>query len=590
MFFNDIDKIKGQVNFRQNLRLMMPYLMREWKLFGLGLLAMLLVSIARLLDPLILAHIVDFSVPQNDTVDMLHYAALFVGVVLISGFMTWAQIVILSRLGLRIITELKSRVFKHLMKVPVSFFDKRPVGDLIARVENDSERIRALFSDLSVRLIGNVLFFIGIVVVLSLRSKMMALGFLIPLTLLSVAFGLFFRYIVQYYRQVRERYSQVTSLLTEYIQGMPIVQVFNKQREIREKIDITSRQKRDLETRTGFLEYGVQGFFIFVVNTALLGLVIVIFAPKIIDGSYSLGSLIIFTQYIIRITWPLLQLLENFMQVQRSFVSMSRIQELLDLKKEDYHEGDNVHPVFDHEIEFSRVWFAYESDKWVLRDVSFKIPRGSQIALVGKSGSGKTTIISLLCGFYQAQKGEILIDGVNIKRLNLKKWRQKTGLILQDIFLFPGNVLENVRIYNEQISEEKVVQALEAVQAKKFAESSEMQRELSERGQNISQGERQLLSFARALVYNPELVIMDEATSSIDSVTESKIQKSMERLLQGKTAVIIAHRLNSVLNADNIIYMEGGEIIASGSHEKLLKICHEYQKLVKLQFPGGNDE
>lgn len=585
-----INEETKNLNFKESLQLLIPYLLREWKLFGVGLLAMVLVSVAKLIDPLILAHVIDVSVPQADTADMLHYALLFVGVVLLSGFLTWAQIVLLSRLGLRIITELKGRVFKHLMKVPVSFFDKRPVGDLIARVENDSERIRTLFSDLSVRLIGNILFFIGIVIVLGMRSKAMAWGFLIPLVFLSISFGFFFRYIVKFYRQVRERYSQITSLLTEYIQGMPIVQIFNSEKDVIARMDKVSSAKMRLETKTGFLEYGVQGFFIFVVNTALLGLVIVMLAPKIIDGTYTIGSLIIFTQYIIRITWPLIQLLENLMQVQRSFVSMTRIQELLDLPKEDYHTGENITPSFEHEIEFRNVWFAYEEDKWVLRDVSFKIPRGSQIALVGPSGSGKTTTISLLCGFYQVQKGSILIDGININKLNLKAWRQKIGLILQDIFLFPGNVLENVRIYNDQITPEAVRNSLIAVQAKKFSEPEQMEKELSERGQNISQGERQLLSFARAMVYDPELVIMDEATSSIDSVTETRIQHSMKTLLTGKTAMIIAHRLSSVLKADNIIYMEDGKITAAGRHEQLIKICPEYQNLVKLQFPGGADE
>ena len=583
-------KSNKNTNIKVSLRLLFPYLLREWRLFGLGLVTMLLVSVAKLIDPLILAHVVDVSVPQADTGDMLHYAGLFVGVVMISGFLTWAQIVLLSRLGLRIITELKGRVFKHLMKVPVSFFDQRPVGDLIARVENDSERIRTLFSDLSVRLIGNILFFIGIVIVLGMRSKTMALGFLIPLVFLSLSFGLFFRYIIKFYRQVRERYSQITSLLTEYIQGMPIVQIFNREKDVIARMDKVSSAKMRLETKTGFLEYGVQGFFIFVVNTALLGLVIVMLAPKIIDGTYTIGTLIIFTQYIMRITWPLIQLLENLMQVQRSFVSMTRIQELLDLPKEDYHTGENIVPTFEHEIEFRNVWFAYEEDKWVLRDVSFKIPSGSQIALVGPSGSGKTTTISLLCGFYQVQKGSILIDGIDINKLNLKKWRQKIGLILQDIFLFPGNVLENVRIYNDQITPAAVQRSLVAVQARKFAEPEQMEKELSERGQNISQGERQLLSFARAMVYDPELVIMDEATSSIDSVTEAKIQHSMKTLLTGKTAMIIAHRLSSVLKADNIIYMEDGKISAAGRHEQLIKICPEYQNLVKLQFPGGADE
>lgn len=584
MYIRDPGKESGKIDIKTSLKLLVPYLMREWKLFGLGLLAMLLVSVAKLIDPLILAHIVDVSVPAGDKADMLHYAGLFVGVVLLSGFLTWGQIVVLSRLGLRIITELKAKVFQHLMKVPVKFFDSRPVGDLIARVENDSERIRVLFSDLSVRLIGNILFFAGIVVVLSMRSAEMAWGFLIPVTILSVLFGFFFKMIINLYRQVREKYSDVTSNLTEYIQGMPVVQVFDRQQKVIDHVDVSSREKQQLETRVGFLEYGIEGFFIFVINTALLAVVILLLSPRIIEGTYTIGSLIIFTQYIMRITWPLMQLLENFMQMQRSFVSMTRIQELLDIEPESHHDRENKDFTFDHTVEFRNVWFAYEENKWVLRDVSFVLEKGMQLAFVGPSGSGKSTTINLICGFYHVQKGEILIDGVNINTIDMKNWRRKIGLILQDIFLFPGNVLENVRIYNDEYNEEDVKKALELVEAGKFAEKEQMNRELSERGKNISQGERQLLSFARALVYDPDLVIMDEATSSIDTVTEAKIQHSMDTLLSGKTALIVAHRLSSVLNADCIHYMENGEILASGKHEELLLKSDEYRHLVELQL------
>ncbi|MCF7920347.1 MAG: ABC transporter ATP-binding protein/permease [Candidatus Cloacimonetes bacterium] len=583
----NIDK---KPNFKISLKLLIPYLLREWKLFGLGLFAMLLVSVAKLIDPLILAHVIDVSVPQADTADMLQYAFLFVGVVLLSGFLTWGQIVVLSRLGLRIITELKAKVFQHLMKVPVSFFDQRPVGDLIARVENDSERIRVLFSDLSVRLIGNILFFVGIVIVLSQRSAYMAWGFLIPIIVLSIAFGIFYRVVVRFYRRVREKYSEVTSNLTEYIQGMPVVQVFDRQQKIVEHIDVASGEKQKLETMVGFLEYGVQGFFLFVVNTALLGVVILLLSPKIIDGTFTIGTLIIFTQYIMRITWPLMQLLENFMQMQRSFVSMTRIQELLDLEVEEHHGRDNAIASFEHKIEFKNVWFAYEAEKWVLRDVSFELNKGAQLAFVGPSGSGKTTTINLICGFYAVQKGEILIDGVNINAVDMTKWRRKIGLILQDIYLFPGNVLENVRIYNDEISEQEVKAALDAVEAHKFTSAEQMNKELSERGKNISQGERQLLSFARAVVYNPELVIMDEATSSIDTVTEAKIQHSMDKLLSGKTALIVAHRLSSVLKADCIHYMEEGRIVASGTHSELLSKSEAYRHLVELQLLGSSGE
>ncbi len=278
------------------------------------------------------------------------------------------------------------------------------------------------------------------------------------------------------------------------------------------------------------------------------------------------------------------------MQIQKSFVSLNRIQELNELPVEPYYNKTKMISEFKHSIEFKNVWFAYEEDKWILKDVSFKINKGDKVALVGPSGSGKTTTVSLLCGFYEFQKGEILIDGVNLKELNIKSWRKQLGLILQDVFLFPGDIVENVRIYNDNVSRDQVIDSIKMVHADKFLQKDALTKVLSERGQNISHGEKQLLSFARALAFNPEIVIMDEATSSIDTVTEAKIQDSMNKLLQNKTALIVAHRLSSIIDADNIIYFENGIIKHHGKHGELMKKSEEYKNLVNLQFLGDNDE
>jgi len=321
-------------------------------------------------------------------------------------------------------------------------------------------------------------------------------------------------------------------------------------------------------------------------------IVIMISAPKIIAGIATLGTLIVFIQYIYRMVWPLMHLSENFMQMQRSFVSLKRILELTELVTEDDAFTGVEIPHFDSEIRFENVWFAYEDEDWVLRDVSFTIPKGKKIALVGASGSGKSTTISLLCGFYHVQKGQILIDGTPMRSLDFRAWRRKIGLILQDIFLFPGPILENVRVYNDTVDPQKVQRAISIVQLDDFIASlpDGLDSELAERGQNVSQGEKQLISFARALAFDSEIIIMDEATASIDPQTEAKIQRTMNKVFSGKTVVIVAHRLTSVLDADEILYFSQGEIIARGDHKSLMRESDGYRKLVELQLLGGEDE
>jgi ATP-binding cassette subfamily B protein len=287
-----------------------------------------------------------------------------------------------------------------------------------------------------------------------------------------------------------------------------------------------------------------------------------------------------------RLIRPLMNISENVMQIQRAFVSLKRILDLTALVTEDEIHTGQALPAFEHEIRFEHVWFAYKDEDWVLKDVSFTIPKGKKLALVGASGSGKTTSVSLICGFYEPQQGTILVDGVPLPELSLKLWREKIGLILQDIFLFPGNILENIRVYNDEIAIEDVQKAIDIVHLNDFitGQNNGMESELAERGQNISQGEKQLISFARALAFSPEIIIMDEATASIDPQTETRIQQSMERVLENKTAVVVAHRLTSVLDADEILFFRDGEIVHRGTHTELMEISEDYKRLVELQM------
>jgi len=568
------------------LKLLFPFIKKDLGLLFFGLFAMLVTSGLRLLHPLILARIIDRSIPDKNMPEMYKYGMFFIVVVLLSGLLSYLQIVLLSRLGIKIITKFKGDVFRHLLKLPIPWFNKQPVGELIARVESDSERVKALFSDLSITIIGNVMFFVGVFTVLFIRDWQITI-YIMPAVIVSIiGYSFLIKYLSKFYRQIRERYASITAKITDFVQGMQIIQALNKQDKVIEELAAASAAKKALETRTSFIEYGFQSVFMFVSNVLFVIIIIYISAPKIIAGVVTIGTLIVFIQYIYQMIWPLMHISENVTQIQRSFVSLKRILELTSLPTEEDEFTGTTMPVFEKEICFEHVWFAYKDDDWVLKDVSFTIPKGKKIALVGASGSGKTTSVSLLCGFYPVQKGKITVDGIPLTELAFRAWRAKIGLILQDIFLFPGSILENVRVYNDNVSAKQVQEAVSIVQLNDFIESLPMgiDSELSERGQNISQGEKQLISFARALAFNAEIIVMDEATASIDPQTEAKIQRTMHNVFANKTAVVVAHRLTSVLDADEILFFNAGEIAARGTHRELMKSSDDYCKLVKLQL------
>jgi ATP-binding cassette subfamily B protein len=582
-------------NQKQNLKyyihLLYPFIKKDIGLLGFGLFAMLCTSALQLVYPLILANIVDKSIPSGNVSQMYRYGAMFIAAVLVSGALTYLQTILLSKLGVKVITKFKAQVFRHLLTLPVEWFNKQAVGELIARVESDAERVKALFSDLSIRIIGNLLFFIGIFLVMFLKEWHVAAYILPGIIVGVIAYYYLIKYLSKFYRQIREKNALVTAKITDYVQGVPIIQSLNLQNKVYNDLRNASDDKYKLETKTTYLEYGAQSFFMFLFEVFFIVMIIRITAPQIMAGIVTLGTLIVFIDYTYRMIWPLMSISENVMQIQRSFVSLKRILELNELQSEDEIFTGKRLPTFEHEIRFENVWFAYNNEDWVLKDISFTIPKGKKIALVGPSGSGKTTTVSLLCYFYQAQKGQILVDGVPLSEIDFRAWRRKIGLILQDVFLFPGSILENVRVYNDAISEEKVKEAINVVQLDEFIQEQRLgfDTELAERGQNISQGEKQLISFARALAFDAEIIVMDEATASVDPQTEARIQHSMERVFSNKTVVVVAHRLPTILDADEILFFDKGRIIHKGTHQQLLNESSEYRKLVTLQMIGLED-
>jgi ATP-binding cassette subfamily B protein len=569
----------------RNLQRFLSYLAPYWGLFMAGLLAMIAVTASRLAGPLILREVIDKAIPARNLGMTLGYAALYLGLIVIMGVLSYFQTILIVKLGLNVVTRIKDDLFSHMLTLPVSYFDQHQVGELMARVENDTEKLKRLFSETGIMLVSNVIYFIGtFLVFFSMDPKTSAILFIpIPFFLGVIIF--IFDKLRPLYEKARRKYAEITAIATEFIQGVEVLKAFGRTAYAAEKLEAASKDKRDVEVKASLLEYSTMGFTNFMAGPMFIVLIIRIVAPGIFAGAMTVGSLLVFIELGMRLFEPIFAIGENIRGIQQARVALNRVFGIMELNPEEH--GSGKLPVFNETIEFRNVDFSYKPEEPVLQNVSFTVAKGETLALVGPSGSGKTTTVSLLCRFYPVTGGAIYVDRVPLQNLNLNAWRRMIGLVLQDIYLFPGTILENVRVYDDGIGEQEVNAALGTVHAADFVRRLPLAigTELHERGSNLSMGEKQLLSFARAVAFDAEIIIMDEATASVDVATERRIQESMADLFKGRTAIIVAHRLSSILKADKILFFKDGRIIAQGRHEELLAKLPEYEELVRLQFP-----
>lgn len=550
-----------------------------------GLLCLISIAAASITQPLILKQIIDKAVPAGNTGLMLTYAFGYLGIVITSGVLSYYGTILLSKMGLSIVTHIKKDLFSHLLKLPLSYLDEHPVGELMSRTENDTERIRDFFSTIGVTLIVNALVMAGIFAVTFTLAPALAWIMLGVTSFFIFILFFYFNRLIKLYDKSRSLYAQILAKVTEFIQGIEIVKVFNRTRWAVGSLDQTGKAKKDVDVKTSMIEYAAMSALDSLVGPVFIVALLLLYSPKVLSGGMTLGTLLLFFEYGSALLRPVVQIAESLRSMQQSITSLRRILGIMALP-EEAGKANTLLPHFEHEVRFDHVWFAYKGEDWVVRDLSFVIPKGDMVAVVGPSGSGKSTAVGLLCGFYRAQKGAIYVDDVPLDALNLDAWRKTIGLVLQDVYLFPGSVLENVRVYNDDIPEETVKRALETVQANDIVDSlpDKLQTNLWERGSNLSAGEKQLIAFARALAANPELVILDEATSNVDMETEARITRSLEKLLQNRSSLIVAHRLSSILHADQILFFSDGEILARGTHSELLNKLPEYRELVQQQF------
>ena len=516
-------------------------------------------------------------------------ALAYVGILGARLLLSFGQMYLSQYTGQRVMFDLRKEIFEHVLRLPARFFDRNPVGRLVTRATNDVVAINVL-----VNLLRDGFLLAGTVAIMFQLNARLAL--LILLFAPAVGFtALVFRMKARAaYRAVRRRIAQLNAFLQEAISGMWIIQLFNQERRSRERFGEINRAKYEADMRQ-LNVYAVFNPLISLMQSLALALLLWYGGGGVIRGTFTLGALVAFINYVRMLFQPLIDLSEKYNIMQGAMAAAEKIFTLLDEPEEERGASGaqlKAPEGFRGEVEFRGVWFAYKDEEWVLRDISFRVRPGERVALVGPTGSGKTTIINLLLRLYEAQRGQILIDGVDIRELDPAALRARMAVVLQDVFIFSGDVLGNIRLWNEGLPAERAIEAAKFVQAHRFISElpAGYETELGERGATLSVGQRQLLAFARAVAFNPRILILDEATANIDSQTERLIQEALEKIMDGRTSIAIAHRLSTIRDADKILVLSHGRIVEEGSHEELLSRQGLYYALYSLQARAAAGE
>jgi ATP-binding cassette subfamily B multidrug efflux pump len=584
------DDRRDDISSRKAFGRLIPLLNPHTRWLAVCFLLLAVSKIVYLVGPNLIRRAIDVDIASGDYRGLLGTVGLYIltqGAFLVINYMFRIRMEII---GQKVLIGLRNRLFGHILKMAVSFFDRNPVGRLMARVESDTEALRMLFTNTVVQMVGAIMLIIGMFVWMFIVSPRLTLVVLASLPITGTVLYLYHRVTTPKWLEIRKRMADVTASLTEFIGGMQIIQIFDRAGEVRRRMNEVNRRKYLPELKAELWVVAMFNF-VFFMETLIIALVLYVGAGWLGVGNLTIGVLVMFISYIRMLFEPIHIAAEELAVVQKAVAGAKRIFGLLDT---DETIPEPVRPVTWPElkegIKFESVWFSYTGDKsYALRDVSFHLPRGKRYALAGVTGGGKSTIINLLLRFYDVTKGRILVDGTDVRDISTQTLREKIGLVLQDIYLFPGDVASNISLSANGSDRDRIIVASRTVAADSFINRmpERYETELSERGGNISRGERQLLSFARALYFDPQILILDEATSSVDPETERLIQEGLANLMKGRTSIIVAHRLSTILNVDQILVVREGSIIERGTHPELLAQGGYYSKLFKLQFTGN---
>jgi ATP-binding cassette subfamily B protein len=591
----DRDEITGKA---YDLRLML----RLWgfvrpyrRTFGLSVVCLLLSSLALLAQPYLLKIAIDRYMAAKDPVGLSGMAMLFILAAVVELFAFYGNYYLTMWVAQRALSDLRVAVFAHLQQLPISYFDRNPVGRLVTRMTTDADVINEMFAAGALTIAMDGLTLLGIVAILFHLHVKLALVTLSLMPVMALAINFFRVRARQSYRLIRERIARINAFLQEHISGMAIVQLFVREARTFREFDQLNDAHREANHLSNMYEAALFSL-VEAVSSISIALTVWYASGRIVAGAIAFGTLVAFVEYVQKFFIPIRDFATKYAVMQSAMAAAERVFQLLDTPVPNDSSRRHAPPRVAGRVEFDSVWFSYKRSKdgevapqdWVLRDVSFSVAPGETVAIVGATGSGKTTLIKLLAGFYDVQRGAIRIDGVDVREWQLERLRRSVGIVLQDVMLFSGDVAANITLGRSEIDHAKLEAAARAVHAHDFIAElpSGYAERVRERGNNFSTGQRQLLSFARALAHDPAILVLDEATSSVDPETEGLIQDALETLLEGRTAILIAHRLSTIERADRILVIHRGEVRESGTHAELLARGGIYAKLYRLQFAG----
>lgn len=528
---------------------------------------------------------IDEYVAVGDVDGLLRIIYLLVGLMIVQSIAQWAHTYYSGWIGQVIIKDIRTRLYRHLLKLRLKFFDNTPIGRLVTRNVSDIETLADVFSEGLAAIIGDLLQIVTILGVMFYIDWKLTLVSLSTLPLMIISTYVFKEKIKVTFNDVRNAVSNLNSFLQEHITGMNIVQIFNREQREYQKFKEINKEHSAAHIRS-VLYYSVYFPVAEIIQAIGIGLVVWYGAVGVLGMELQIGILISFIMYLQLFFRPIRMIADRFNTLQMGVVSSSRIFKLLASTEHIANEGSFKPEKIQGNIKLENVWFAYNDEEYVLKDISFEVKKGQTIALVGATGAGKSSIINLISRFYEINKGHIYVDGTDIREFELGALRKHIGVVLQDVFLFSNSIYHNITLGNPSISKEQVMEAAELVGAKKFIEKlpGGLDYNVMERGATLSVGQRQLISFVRAMVYNPEILILDEATSSVDTETEELIQESIEKMMRGRTSIVIAHRLSTIQKADQILVLHKGEIVETGTHESLLEKGGYYTQLHQMQL------
>jgi ATP-binding cassette subfamily B multidrug efflux pump len=528
---------------------------------------------------------IDDYVALGDTAGLIRIIYILIGLMILQAIVQWAHTYFSGWIGQVIIKDIRVRLYKHLLKLRLKFFDNTPIGRLVTRNVSDIETLADVFSEGLAAIIGDLLQIITILGVMFYIDWKLTLVSLSTLPLLIISTYVFKEKIKVTFNDVRNAVSNLNSFLQEHITGMNIVQIFNREKRELEKFKEINREHRLAHIRS-VLYYSVYFPVAEIIQAIGIGLVVWYGAVGVLGLDLQIGVLISFIMYLQLFFRPIRMIADRYNTLQMGVVSSSRIFKLLASTEHIANEGNYSPTKIKGNLKLENVWFAYINEDYVLKNINFEVEAGQTVALVGATGAGKSSIINLISRFYEINQGKIFIDGTEIRQYDLGTLRKHIGVVLQDVFLFSNSIYHNITLGNPSITREQVLEAAENVGARKFIERlpGGLDYNVMERGSTLSVGQRQLISFVRAMVYNPEILVLDEATSSVDSETEELIQESTEKMMTGRTSIVIAHRLSTIQKADKIIVLHKGEIVETGTHESLLELGGYYTQLHQMQL------